>query len=381
MAGISAMSWINRGMKHWGVGVAMLLALCGPALAAWDPSQPSTFGNKGQWIEHASYQILNNFQRIDAFMWFDQYKPWMGEPNWKVNSSPGSVNAYKNSWGTLEQGVYLEGFPPDTTQIDAFETLVNHHQARVGWYESLSSPFPTTAVNDLLNRSPSTKPFIVWEPFDASFPGETARNGPSRLQNILDGDYDTRIAEWATTAKTINGQIEISFGHEMNGNWFTWGYLNDDYSKPADENTPGHNGNTANMYKQAFRYVVDQFDALGVTNVDWVWSINADWEDNYSMAFPDIAGGKTYADRMGMNGFNWGRRPRPTNPAQWQWDDWRDFEWIFGPWYPGGVSNYDTLTSLSEAPIMISEFASAPEPGTLVLLAVGGLALFRRKRR
>jgi len=112
----------------------------------------------------------------------------------------------------------------------------------------------------------------------------------------------------ATGLKSISAVgVDISFGHEGNGDWFTWGYLN------------GHNGNSPALYKQAFQYVVDKFDGWGVTNVDWVWSVNASWQDDFSASYP----GNGYVDRMGMNGFNWGRR-WPIDPNNPQWDDWRN---------------------------------------------------------
>ncbi len=340
-------------------GLAVVAAMTAPAAAG------SSYPDKPAWIHNASAQILANFPKIDAFMWFNIDK----ERDWRVDSSPESLAAYKASWGTLQQGAYLDGFPypgpPDTSKIDAFEALVEHHQTRIGWYESLDMPFPSAAVNAVQGRG--SKPYIVWEPFDGSVPGETARSGESRLDDILAGAYDTRINDWAQAAAANGKPMEISFGHEMNGDWFTWGYLG------------GHNGNTAAQYVEAFRYVVDKFNAAGATNVDWVWCINASWHDDFSMAFP----GEQYVDRMGMNGFNWGDDPAGGGP---DYAKWRDFERIFGQWdpyFPEGVHNYNRLVELApNLPIIVGEFGSSgvPEPATLALLAAGGLVLARRRR-
>jgi len=324
--------------------------------------------NKAEWITEASGYILNNMPQVDAFMWFNNYKPDMNEPDWRIVPEapgipdPAVITAYNNAWHngrTLQRGVYIDGAPPDMTKIDYFESYVGAHD-RIGWYQSLGEDFPTASVNAVLDRG--STPYIAWQPYDSSFPHEDARTGPSRLQDIIDGDYDYRIQQWAQEVKKVNGQVEISFGHEMNGDWFTWGFLN------------SHNGNTAALYAEAFRYVVDMFNQWGATNVDWVWCVNASYQDAFSAAVP----GLSYVDRMGMDGFNWGKQ-WPLDPNNPNWDDWREFEQIFGDW--NGYSTYQTLIGLSEVPIIIGEFGTnTPEPATLAFLAVGALALVRRRR-
>ena len=129
----------------------------------------------------------------------------------------------------------------------------------------------------------------------------------------------------------------------MNSDWYTWGTLN------------GHNGNTPQIYVAAFRHVHNLFDAAGAGNVDFVWTINASWHDDFSVAFP----GAQYVDRLGMNGHNWGADPNQAGPT---WSKWRPFERIFGAWdpyNPAGVNNYEALAALADRPIIIGEFASA----------------------
>jgi hypothetical protein len=360
------------------------------------PAAGST--NKAEWITEASGYILNNMDQVDAFMWFNNAKP--GEPDWRIDNDPAAIDAYANAWHngrTLQRGVFVDGAPPDLTKIDAFENLqgpvgpkVGHHD-RVGWFETLSSPFPSAAVEAVQNRG--SRPYIVWQPYDPSL-GDNARGSESRLDDILANEYYSQIRDWALAAKD-KGPIDMVFGHEMNMTGdinnvagaaaFSWGYVPDGYytNNPqpiTDENQIGHNGNSPKMFKDAFKYVVNIFRQVGATNVNWIWDVNADWINTFEISFPDGTDpylGLPYVDRMGMNGFNWGQRQRDPNDPKW--DDWREFSDIFAAW--GGFSTYQTLVDMNNLPIIIGEFGTnAPEPGTLALLALGGMAIGRRRR-
>jgi len=306
-----------------------------------DQDNETFLGDKSEWIRNASDQILTNCPRIDAFMWFNMDK----ERDWRVDSSPGSLVAFRESWSGLHQGVFLEGFSastaPHDAMIDAYESLVQKSQTRIGWYESLNNPFPSATIDVVQNRG--AIPYIVWEPYDGSVFGESAYAGRSRLGDIAAGRYDEQINTWARAAAADGRAIEITFGHEMNSDWYTWGYIK------------GHNGNTPQLYVAAFRHVHDLFDAAGADNVSFVWTINSTWRDDFSVAFP----GEQYVDRLGINGHNWGGDPNAAGPA---WSKWRPFERIFGSWdpyNPAGVNNYEALAALADLPIIIGEFASA----------------------
>lgn len=301
----------------------------------------SFVGDKGAWIRRASLALETRFPQVDAFMWFNMNK----ERDWRVNSCAGSLAAFRESFTGVQAGVFLEDYPrttpADTTPIDAYEQMVGRVQARIGWYEALTNYFPVAAINAVQDRG--SIPYIVWEPYDSRVPGETPRSMHSRLPEIATGKYDFQINAWAQAAAVNGRPIEICFGHEMNGDWHAWGFLN------------GHNGNTSQLYVRAYRHVVDLFDAAGAANVSWVWAVNASWHDDFSEAFPGVE----YVDRLGVNGHNWGGDPAGTEPA---WAKWRQFEHLFGCWNPsdpGGFNNVRALAALADRPIMIAEVASA----------------------
>jgi len=294
---------------------------------------------KAAWIRQASDALGERFSGIDGFMWFNFNK----ERDWRVNSSAESLAAFWEGWGGLSQGVFLPDFPgadgSDVTPIEVYEAMVGTAQTRIGWHVSLSLPFPATAV-ETVQRHGAT-PCIVWEPYDADVPGEGADVGESRLDDIVGGVYDGQISAWARDAAANGDVIEITFGHEANGDWYTWGYLG------------GHNGNTPELYAAAYRHVRDIFDAAGASHVRWVWTINASWRDDFSSAFPGIE----YVDQLAINGFNFGG---DSSGGAAGWESWREFEQIFGCPAADSVcfNSYQALAELADLPIIIGEFAS-----------------------
>ncbi len=376
------MSTCSRSYRGYVSLCAGLLAGVTLSLASGTVRAASSYPSQALWIQNAD-QFLQTagWDNLDAFMWFHKDKLAIEGYDWRLNRS-GSAAAYNQGINGLAPGVYLDGFPHATGVIDTFEATVGQHQTRIGWFESLMSPFPTADVQAIQARG--SIPYIVLEPFDYTL-GDDAYHGPSRLQPIADGYYDSfpndsplGLERWAEAAAALKGsgqRIEISFAHEMNGQWFTWGLQH------------ATNGNTPALYIDAFQHVVDVFRAAGADNVDFVWTINASWQDDFSAAFPGV----DYVDRMGMNGYNRGDFP-PGTHATWEADfyrDWREFEEIFGAWdpfNPGGVHNYNKLVEIATAggnpamPIIIGEFSSTPEPATMALLVLGAAALMRRRR-
>ena len=301
----------------------------------------ATSSAKAEWIRQADEALAIRFGRIDGFLWFNFNK----ERDWRVDSSPAALSAYRESWSGLDQGVFLADFPgrygTNSQAIDSFEMLVGARQTRIGWHVALTAPFPADAVASVQQRG--SLPYIVWEPYDPKLPGQSPHTGASLLPDIVAGAYDAHLMQWAQAAAGNGRPIEIAFGHEMNGDWFTWGYLN------------GHNGNTPELFVAAHRHIHRLFEEAGASNVQWVWTVNASWRDDFSVAFP----GEAYVDRLGLNGFNFGADP---DRVADYWQTWRPFEAIFGCWSPhepNCFSSYDALVELADLPILVSEFACA----------------------
>ena len=76
---------------------------------------------------------------------------------------------------------------------------------------------------------------------------------------IAAGQQDAFLQSYAQSVRAFGHPVIISFGHEMNGSWYPWGWT---HTQPA-------------VFVQAWRHVVDVFRQAGADNVTWLWTINS----------------------------------------------------------------------------------------------------------
>ncbi|MCL2790310.1 MAG: glycoside hydrolase family 26 protein [Desulfobulbus sp.] len=117
-------------------------------------------------------------------------------------------------------------------------------------------------------------PFLFWSPWDK--PYEESR-GPDRfgLREILAGKWDTYIDTWADAARQYGKPLLIAWGLEMNGTWFPWSGSFYGGGKVAGRTKDGqalYEG--PELYKRAYRYVVDRVRARKATNILWGFHAN-----------------------------------------------------------------------------------------------------------
>ena len=79
---------------------------------------------------------------------------------------------------------------------------------------------------------------------------------PGGMADIINGIYDNEIDHLATFAKTVRGQVFLRIGYEFDGIW-----------------NVGHDN--TEMYKQAYRHIVDRMRASDVNNVLFTWQSGA----------------------------------------------------------------------------------------------------------
>ncbi|MGI6225381.1 MAG: glycoside hydrolase family 26 protein, partial [Peptococcales bacterium] len=151
------------------------------------------------------------------------------------------------------------------------------------------------------------------------------------IPEIVAGQYDEKIEEWAKGLKSLNEPVFVRPLNEMNGDWDPW--------------CAWFFGKDTDLYIKAWRHIVDIFRTVEADNVLFVWN-------PHDRSFPDFAWnnahlyypGDEYVDWVGLTGYNNGT----SHPG----DVWREFDEIYGPLY------LDYMTRYANKPFMITEFSS-----------------------
>ncbi len=239
---------------------------------------------------------------------------------------------------TEDNKIYLGMSGGDVwNQLPSIESSINKKVMIVGKYQ----PWGDTGANfdtDLMERLSQKNyiPLITWEPWNPNYTGEAYDQPEYKLSNIVAGNFDSYIHQYAIDVKKFDKPVVIRFAHEMNGNWYPWG--------------AGVNGNTPADYRAAWIHVYDIFEQNEVKNVTWVWSPNevfTDVDAPYAQSYDELYPGDQYVDWVAFSAYNWGR----VNAVQ----KWRSFDQIVEPSY--------NLIEKYNKPIMISEINTSTRGG------------------
>lgn len=177
------------------------------------------------------------------------------EDSFAVFEKPGVAFGAYMDFGETEDGVTLE-------KIEAFEKLAGKAPVIIAsssyWGEQT---FPEK--NLALIARHGAIPLIYWSPWDKPY---EQHKGPDRfsLNQILSGKWDAYIDAWADGARAFGRPFFVSFCNEMNGDWFPWSGVFYGAENGGNE-----------VFKKAWRYVVDRVRARGAKNIRWVFHVNA----------------------------------------------------------------------------------------------------------
>ncbi len=144
-----------------------------------------------------------------------------------------------------------------------------------------------------------------------------------RLASITAGRSDAYLRSYAGAIRSFGHPVLVSFGHEMNGTWYSWG---------AGHETPA-------AFVAAWRHVVQVFRAEGAKNVTWVWSANSTNVGANSLRqwWP----GAAWVSWVGIDGYYY-----------WSRDT---FDSVFG-------TTIAQIRTFSNAPVLIAETAVGVTP-------------------
>jgi len=239
-----------------------------------------------------------------------------------------------NAANKLLFGAYTPGDPYSGTthETDALEDAIDRRVDIAPWYQNWGGGPWISSVQPHIFEAVTASgriPLVTWEPHD---PNNWGYNQPDyRLERIARGDFDAYLARWADDLRALETLVYLRPMHEMNGNWYPW--------------SPTVNGNSAQLFRAAWRRMHDIFEANGASNVRWVWSpLNIDVPGTPGNTLEDLYPGEQYVDVLATGGYNWGSE-RP------DFGGWQSFSTIFS-----GV--YERLKRLGPQPIWITEVAS-----------------------
>jgi mannan endo-1,4-beta-mannosidase len=192
-------------------------------------------------------------------------------PTPAASSLPYDMTGLLDPTGGKFLGVEAEG-APSLAPVTSFAESLGKKPDLVGQYLAWGSSFDSRAV--AAAWSYGALYYIAWEPYGTS------------LQAIANGQSDAYITRFADAVRTLNLPVAISFGHEMNGNWYPWG---------TDQST-------AAEFVAAWRHMHDLFVQAGASNVIWVWNpniVNPVPQVQLSLYWP----GDSYVDWVGITGY------------------------------------------------------------------------------
>jgi hypothetical protein len=220
-------------------------------------------------------------------------------------------------------GMYAPRVPGSYAGVSSFTQVTGVTPSVVMYYSSWLEQFRTGFALDVARHG--AVPLVQMEPAGVN------------LAAIAVGEYDTYLSSFAQAVRSYGDSVIVSFGHEMNGSWYSWG---DRHTSAAD-------------FVKAWRHIVSVFRTVGADNVTWLWTVNIVSDQQGSTSIPSPAAwwpGSPYVTWVGIDGYY-------LEPS------WR-FVSLFGPTI-GIVRNFTTK------PIIISETgaAQAGQPAQIADLA------------
>jgi len=160
------------------------------------------------------------------------------------------------------------------------------------------------------------------------------------MANILDGQFDDDLKQWADDAKASGIPMMVCFGVEVNGEWFPWnGKWN------------GGEGVGPERFVSAYQHIVTLFRDQGVDNITWVYHVNAgSFPDEEWNSMASYYPGDDYVDWIGISVYG----PQSRKQARQYWETFTE---IMDIYYSLMDEYYPELAALSsDKPLAVVEF-------------------------
>jgi len=142
-------------------------------------------------------------------------------------------------------GVYEPGVPGSWSPVADFADATGVKPRIVVYYSPWNDPFAASFVQTAWENHAYT--LVQLQP-----------NGVT-LASVATGGSDAYLRSYADAVVAFGHPVILSFGHEMNGTWYSWG---EGHAPPA-------------TFVAAWRHVVRVFRGAGAANVTWLWAVNS----------------------------------------------------------------------------------------------------------
>ena len=201
-------------------------------------------------------------------------------------------------------GVCEPGVPGSWSQVAGFAGATGVQPGIVVYYSPWNDPFAASFARTAWDHHAYT--LVQLQP-----------NGVT-LASIAAGRSDSYLRSYADAVVAFGHPVILSFGHEMNGTWYSWG---DGHTSPG-------------TFVAAWRHIVRAFRDEGAANVTWVWTVNS--INGASSALRQWWPGAAWVNWVGIDGYYF----RATDT----------FGSVFG-------STIADIRGFSSAPLLIAETA------------------------
>ncbi len=164
--------------------------------------------------------------------------------------------------------------PPITQAAQSFGQATRTRLGVIEFYTAFLRPFPRYEAAQAARGG--ALPLIQVNPRNVSLAG------------IAAGRYDAYLWKYARAVRSFRCRLVLSFGHEMNGTWYSWGRPR---TSPA-------------TFIAAWRHIYRIFREGHVHNVTWSWDPDHVWQPGHGGSWAsEWWPGAAYVDWVGVDGY------------------------------------------------------------------------------
>jgi len=148
-----------------------------------------------------------------------------------------------------------------------------------GWEEPFNASLAESAYADGIET------FVEMEPWNCG--DKCQGKSVPAMTDIAAGVYDSYLISFGQAIGAFGQPVLVTFAHEMNGDWYPWGYGGSEHTTPA-------------QWIAAWDHVVTVIDAQAPGLVTWVWAPNV---EKFAVSVAQYWPGAQYVGAVGLDGY------------------------------------------------------------------------------